>query len=556
MDIQLGGRWNRNSIQPFFHFVHPVPEVPRVIRGEKHPTPPIAVATTEAPIAVSTTRAPIAVATRAVRPPIDSRLLPSFSAFLHSVSWLVRAVRFRSILATRARSRSRRSGCSFTGGCISGTTRTRRIHGSFSPAVDFAPQSRKGKKMQQEKDVDHDTQKPLEKRPGIIFVGSPNVGKRTLLSRLISVDFDETSESTSEDVFHGWTIDTKYYTADVSICVAHFHEGFSITLPTYTQLAALVMVFDMNDPSSLIALQDWVSHNDLQRFEILLCIGNKVDLVPGHPVHSEYKRRLLKVEDSFADSRLEFVDYGISETEGSSFLGNEEPSLEIRRSCLEWCAENNIEFIESCACNAAFDKCLSADGDSQGVERLFGALAAHMWPGMILKLGDKIAEPSLPEREDLSEEESEYELEYEILSSGSAEPWDDTDNRWISATGTVSTSNAEVSVSQGNPNSNGNLENLNIFSGKETPPSTSTAALHEDKDEGVAQYVEEPSGVAKAGESLHFDFDELEHLMSEIGNMRESLRLMPDFQRREMAANLALKMAAMFGGGSDDEEEA
>lgn len=42
---------------------------------------------------------------------------------------------------------------------------------------------------------------------------------------------------------------------------------------------------------------------------------------------------------------------------------------------------------------------LSADGDSQGVERLFGALAAHMWPGMILKLGDKIAEPSLPERE-------------------------------------------------------------------------------------------------------------------------------------------------------------
>lgn len=156
----------------------------------------------------------------------------------------------------------------------------------------------------------------------------------------------------------------------------------------------------------------------------------------------------------------------------------------------------------------------------------------------------------------MSEEESEYELEYEILSAGSAEPWDDTDNRWISATGTVSTSNAEASVSQGNPNSNGNLENVNIFSGKETPPSTSTAALHEDKDEGVAQYVEEPSGVAKAGESLHFDFDELEHLMSEIGNMRESLRLMPDFQRREMAANLALKMAAMFGGGSDDEEEA
>lgn len=36
------------------------------------------------------------------------------------------------------------------------------------------------------------------------------------------------------------------------------------------------------------------------------------------------------------------------------------------------------------------------DGDSQGVERLFGALSAHMWPGMILKSGDKINEPVLP----------------------------------------------------------------------------------------------------------------------------------------------------------------
>lgn len=41
---------------------------------------------------------------------------------------------------------------------------------------------------------------------------------------------------------------------------------------------------------------------------------------------------------------------------------------------------------------------LSVDGDSQGVERLFGALSAHMWPVMILKSGDKISEPALPEQ--------------------------------------------------------------------------------------------------------------------------------------------------------------
>ncbi|RYQ81255.1 hypothetical protein Ahy_Scaffold1g107233 isoform E [Arachis hypogaea] len=51
------------------------------------------------------------------------------------------------------------------------------------------------------------------------------------------------------------------------------------------------------------------------------------------------------------------------------------------------------------------------------------------------------------------------------------------------------------------------------------------------------------------------DLDDLEQMMSEIGNMRASLRLMPDFQRREMAAKLAMKMASVFEGESDDEEK-
>ncbi|PON95184.1 hypothetical protein TorRG33x02_090760 [Trema orientale] len=93
------------------------------------------------------------------------------------------------------------------------------------------------------------------------------------LSRLISADFEDASDSSSEELLHGWTINTKYYTADVSVCVAHLHDRFSIsTLPIYTRLAALVMVFNMNDLSSLVALQNWVTHNDVQKFEILLSL--------------------------------------------------------------------------------------------------------------------------------------------------------------------------------------------------------------------------------------------------------------------------------------------
>ncbi|XP_065857034.1 uncharacterized protein [Euphorbia lathyris] len=397
----------------------------------------------------------------------------------------------------------------------------------------------------------------LEDRPGIFVIGSSNVGKRTLLSRLLSVDFDDASDSSSEVLAYGWTIDTKYYTADVSVWMTHLHDEFSIRkLPIYNALSALVMVFDMNDLSSLVALQDWVSRTDIHKFEILLCIGNKVDLIPGHPVHAEYRRRLLKLDDSSADPYSELYDYGISETEGNSLLGGEEPSLEIRKSCLEWCSEHNIEYIEACGSNAEFDKCLSADGDLQGVERLLGALSAHMWPGMVLKSGNSVTLPVLRNKEDLSEEEeSDYEFEYEVLSAGSAEPFDDTNIEWISANGTNTVSNVGVSSSseQINPVTECDLADWEKFDEEELQPSTSAVELHGDKE--TKSNAEDTNKETERNEVSPFDFEDLEQLMSEIGNMRDNLRLLPDYQRKEMAANLAMKMATMFGGGSDDEEE-
>ncbi|KAJ0475446.1 putative alpha/gamma-adaptin-binding protein p34 [Helianthus annuus] len=47
-----------------------------------------------------------------------------------------------------------------------------------------------------------------------------------------------------------WTINTKYYTADVSMWMAHLFNEFSITgTPMLNQVAALVMVFDLNNVS-------------------------------------------------------------------------------------------------------------------------------------------------------------------------------------------------------------------------------------------------------------------------------------------------------------------
>lgn len=91
--------------------------------------------------------------------------------------------------------------------------------------------------------------------------------------------------------------------------------------------------------SSFAALKKCVKQIDIQKFDRLLCIGKKVDLLPRHPAHAEYRRCLLKREESSGSSSLDY--YGISETEGSSLLGDE-PSSEITKSCNAWNGALNI----------------------------------------------------------------------------------------------------------------------------------------------------------------------------------------------------------------------
>uniref|UniRef100_A0A7C8YLH2 Uncharacterized protein n=1 Tax=Opuntia streptacantha TaxID=393608 RepID=A0A7C8YLH2_OPUST len=382
----------------------------------------------------------------------------------------------------------------------------------------------------------------LEKRPGILIIGSPDVGKRTLLARLLSVDIEDDSDSSCDVTVQGWTIDTKYYTADVAVWVANLHDGFSSnSLPNFNDFAALVMVFDMSELSTLAALKKWVSDTDIQKFDILLCIGNKVDLVPGHSAHDEYKRRLQKAQNSIANPDVDFSEYGISETEGSSLLRDDEPSCDIRRSCLDWCLEHNIEYVEACASNSDFDKCLSVGGDSQGVDRLFGALSAHMWPGMVLKSGNKVLAPSLPERqESSSEEESEYEGEYEVLSGGSADPWGDTEEDWVSARGPTEPVEPEAVPKR-------ETEEASTSKASESGENTAREVVYESGE------VYPDGDDDDTGKGEHLELEDLEQLMSEIANMRSNSRLMPDFQRREMAAKLAMRMAALFGDSCGDE---
>ncbi|KAF8702588.1 hypothetical protein HU200_032974 [Digitaria exilis] len=408
----------------------------------------------------------------------------------------------------------------------------------------------------------------LEARPGVLLVGAPGVGKRTILSRLLAAEIPDTHDLSSGVLCQGWTIDTKYYSADLSIWTANLGEEFSLgSLPHLDRLAALVMVFDMSDESSLLTLQSWAANVDIQRFEVLLCIGNKADLVPGHGAHVEYRRRMQRLGESTSDPHPEYLDFGINESEGCGLLSEEEPCIEIRNSTSQWCIEQNIEYIEACDSNTDFDKCLSVDGDSQGLERLLGALSAHMWPGMILKSGNKITAPSLIEKEESTDDESNYDFEYEVLSHGSDDQWEfvgetstsrsfETSNE---ANGAQDHAHQVVNPSADSDSSSNALpsDTPTETAEENTVTQTNKADDNDHVDKTAEDSLDSHQGDAPEANNLsedeHYGLDDLERLMSEIGNMRSNLRLMPDFQRREMAANLAMKMAAMFG---DDDEEA
>ncbi|XP_042060439.1 uncharacterized protein LOC121804820 [Salvia splendens] len=86
-------------------------------------------------------------------------------------------------------------------------------------------------------------------------------------------------------------------------------------------------------------------------------------------------------------------------------------------------------------------------------------------------------------------------------------------------------------------------------------PSTSAFKLSKELDHEKAAMAFETNPMSELDNEKTYEIEDLETLMAEIGNVRNGLRLMPDFQRREMAAKLAMKMAAMFGDSSAGEED-
>ncbi|RZR72595.1 hypothetical protein BHM03_00014827 [Ensete ventricosum] len=356
---------------------------------------------------------------------------------------------------------------------------------------------------------------------------------------------------------------------------------------------------------------------------------------------------MQKCGESSSDPHPEYVDYGIDETEACSLLENEEPSLEIRKSCLDClvllyfprfalpgskapylavCTGPPVDWYVDCPlpfCTVEIDRKSTVGGRLREKKKREKNLvppcaALPLFPHAICRprvknrmwaipsphagrrnkaTGMSCAYCSVPGTVSYQDElgtpvptddESEYEIEYEVLSHGSDEEW----SGYSDAVVTRMHNETADGINQVPKHNMSNIHEAEVETSSSTPapsipsvfPNTSASetgiVIHEPsaeinivenlrgKQEGEISSEQKPGSnfeeqeelgsdvvnISNLDEDGHYGLDDLERLMFEIGNMRDNLRLMPDFQRKEMAANLAMKMAAMFGDVSDDED--
>ncbi|XP_074651248.1 alpha- and gamma-adaptin-binding protein p34-like [Tubulanus polymorphus] len=136
---------------------------------------------------------------------------------------------------------------------------------------------------------------------------------------------------------YNWAVDTKYYTADVNLCIAA-----SRTIGTEEfadSVQAIILVFDSKDEDSFKLLQSWIPFVDLFKpaVQLLVCQrSTQIDAVP-------------------------------------------------RAKVFNWCLDHDFELIELDPEEESEDEEEDAFKDVIGVKRIVQALHSHPWPNLTMK---------------------------------------------------------------------------------------------------------------------------------------------------------------------------
>ena len=187
-----------------------------------------------------------------------------------------------------------------------------------------------------------------ESNGSILFVGAQQVGKYSLVSRLLCPTTAADKDSDQQQLWH---LDTKYYTTDVSI---HRLRPSEDALQTAADSQGLVLVFAAESEASFLAVSQWAEQLPSAAGEIRLCIANKADSI------------LLRGNNATGQQ---------AQLQRSSWLD----------AASVWCAEHQFEYIEVSCTNRQLDRDLVWDEQQQGIHRIKQALEANYWPHLAMK---------------------------------------------------------------------------------------------------------------------------------------------------------------------------
>lgn len=118
----------------------------------------------------------------------------------------------------------------------------------------------------------------------IVFLGSSNVGKTTLMSQYLHQEVEQSYGPTVGLDFVSTTITISGHKVRLQLWDTAGQERFNSIIPNYTRNSFLtIIVFDMNEAKTFERIDHWINNlvriNDSGHRIKVLIVGNKMDLV-------------------------------------------------------------------------------------------------------------------------------------------------------------------------------------------------------------------------------------------------------------------------------------
>ncbi|KAJ3280326.1 hypothetical protein HK104_000752 [Borealophlyctis nickersoniae] len=229
----------------------------------------------------------------------------------------------------------------------------------------------------------------------ILVTGRPGVGKLALVKRILSIYPDSSQappENSTQPLCIPWTIDTKYYTAEVGFWVDSAEGVTETDVEAWEVLKDAVdgfmFVFNRSKPETFEDIRAWSKFLERVQPNVAVCVAN----TPGT-----------------TDERAPSVDVDVFE---------------------DWCIANGVEFVDvdTSAASRAGDGSALEDvrKDRVGFERIVEALETNMWDGMRRKQIPARARQEAEEEKDsaLDNPDDSMRKLVELLGVDFADDWD------------------------------------------------------------------------------------------------------------------------------------